>query len=77
MDDLITVAFMVEELNRQPSTIKKQLRAIGEKPVAYHGPTGMYARAALEKIRTVPSVGRPRKKAEPIKTSKPKTKKKK
>jgi len=59
--DLITIAFMANELNRKPDTVKRQLQAKGIKPTEYYGPTGMYLRSDLEEIRTVPHVGRPKK----------------
>jgi len=74
--DLIPISFMAEELNREPDTVKRQLQAKGIKPVEYFGPTGMYERSAMEEIRIVPRVGRPRKTTE-ANTLKPKTKNKK
>jgi hypothetical protein len=55
----LTVAEMVKILERQPSTIKKQLKAAGEKPIEYAGPTAIYDKSALEAIRNVPGRGRP------------------
>jgi len=72
--DLIPISYMAEELNREPDTVKRQLQAKGIKPVEYFGPTGMYERSALEEIRIVPRVGRPRKSSE---ANTEKTKKKK
>jgi hypothetical protein len=60
-EELITIGKMAKELSRKPNTIKKQLRAKGIKPTEYYGPTGMYQKSALEEIRTVPHVGRPKK----------------
>jgi hypothetical protein len=76
MADLITIKFMSKELKREPDTVKRQLQAKGIKPVEYHGPTGMYEHSAMEEIRIVPPVGRP-KKAAPVKPAKPKKKEKK
>jgi len=76
-NNLITIALIAKELDRLPDTVKRQLQAKGIKPVEYHGPTGMYERSVIEEIRTVPSVGRPKKTApEEPKTSKPKKTKK-
>jgi hypothetical protein len=75
----LTVAEMVKILGRMPSTIKKQLKAAGIKPVEYAGPTAVYDESVLEAIRSVPGPGRPPKaepeapdKAEKSKTTKPK-----
>ena len=57
--DGLTVSEMVNILGRMPSTIKKQLKAAGIKPIEYAGPTAVYAKSALEAIRNVPSRGRP------------------
>ena len=67
-EGLITIAFMANELERKPDTVKRQLQAKGIKPSEYAGPTGMYPRSALEAIRYVAPVGRPPKtKTEPDK----------
>jgi hypothetical protein len=62
--DGLTVVEMVKILNRLPSTIKKQLKAAGIKPIEYAGPTAVYDKSALEAIRNVPGRGRPPKKPE-------------
>jgi transposase len=61
----LTVSEMVKILGRMPSTIKKQLKAAGIKPIEYAGPTAVYDKSAIEAIRNVPSRGRPPKKAKP------------
>ena len=76
-DILITIAFMAKELNRKPDTVKRQLQTAGEKPVEYHGPTGMYFRSAMEEIGIVPPRGRPKINLEPIKLAPNPTKTKK
>jgi hypothetical protein len=58
----LTVSEMVKILGRMSSTIKKQLKAAGIKPIEYAGPTAIYDKSALEAIRNVPGRGRPRKK---------------
>ena len=57
----LTVAEMVKLLGREPSTIKKQLKAAGITPKEYAGPTAIYDESALEAIRHVPGRGRPKK----------------
>jgi hypothetical protein len=57
--DGLTVSEMVKVLDRMPSTIKKQLKAAGIKPIEYAGPTAIYDKSALEAIRSVPARGRP------------------
>jgi hypothetical protein len=71
----LTVAEMVKILSRMPSTIKKQLKAAGIKPVEYAGPTAVYDKSALEAIRNVPGKGRPKKPEAADKTAKKPTKK--
>jgi hypothetical protein len=61
----LTVSEMVKILNRLPSTIKKQLKAAGIKPIEYAGPTAIYDPSVVEAIRNVPGRGRPKKAAEP------------
>jgi hypothetical protein len=58
----LTVSEMVKILGRMPSTIKKQLKAAGIKPIEYAGPTAVYDKSALEAIRNTPGRGRPSKK---------------
>jgi IS30 family transposase len=70
--DGLTVAEMVKILNRLPSTIKKELKAAGIKPIEYAGPTAIYDPSAIETIRSVPGKGRPKKSPEtPVKAKKP------
>jgi hypothetical protein len=57
----LTVSEMSKILGREPSTIKKQLKAAGEKPVGYAGPTAIYMASSLEAIRNPPGRGRPKK----------------
>jgi hypothetical protein len=61
----LTIAEMERILGRLPSTIKKQLKAAGIKPVEYAGPTAVYDKSALDAIRDVRGPGRPAKKPEP------------
>jgi hypothetical protein len=71
----LTIAEMVKILGRMPSTIKKQLKAAGIKPIEYAGPTAVYPASAPEAIRNVPGKGRPPK-ARPEPAAKPKKGKK-
>jgi hypothetical protein len=70
----LTVAEMVKILGRMSSTIKKQLKAAGIKPIEYAGPTALYDKSALDAIRNVPGRGRPPKvkPEDPDKAAKPK-----
>jgi IS30 family transposase len=76
-NNLITIALIAKELNRQPDTVKRQLQSKGIKPVEYHGPTGMYNISVIEEIRIVPPVGRPKKDTKPESKAKPTKKTKK
>jgi IS30 family transposase len=60
--DGLSVTELGRRLGRLPDTVKKQLKAAGEKPIGYIGPVAIYAYAAEEKIRTPPPRGRPPKK---------------
>ena len=57
----LTVAEMAKELNLQPDTVKRRLQTKGIKPSGYAGPTALYDPSALEAIREVKPVGRPKK----------------
>jgi hypothetical protein len=72
MNDMngLTVSEMVKILGRMASTIKKQLKAAGRKPIEYAGPTAIYDKSALEAIRDTPGRGRPPK-AKPEAPDKP------
>ena len=73
-----TASELGKRLGRLPDTVKKQLKAAGEKPIGYIGPTAVYAYSSENKIRNVPGKGRPPKaKAEPAQAAaKPKMTKK-
>jgi IS30 family transposase len=69
----LSAAELGRRLGRLPDTVKKQLKAAGEKPIGYIGPTAIYAYSAEDKIRTPPPRGRPPK-AKPKVPDKPEKK---
>jgi hypothetical protein len=50
-----------EALGIKPKTAKTRLRRAGIAPIGYHGPTAIYPKNCLEKIREVSKGGRPKK----------------
>jgi hypothetical protein len=77
MTDLISISDMAIELERIPDTVKHQLHKLGIRPKKYIGTAGMYEASAIEAIREVPSVGRPKKSATQPEKPKPKGRKQK
>jgi len=57
----LTVAEISKALGIGPKTVKTRLTTAKIKPIAYAGPTGIYASDTIDKIRDVPARGRPRK----------------
>jgi hypothetical protein len=57
----LTIREMAENLGLGQPAVKMRLRIAGIKPVSYAGPTALYDPSAQEKIRNVPSRGRPKK----------------
>jgi IS30 family transposase len=57
--DGLSATELGKRLGRLPDTVKKQLKAAGEKPIGYIGPTAIYAYSAEDKIRIPPPRGRP------------------
>jgi len=61
----LTLREISEQLGIATKTAQKRIMRAGIKPKGYAGPTALYEKSVVEKIRDVAPVGRPRKAAAP------------